>query len=350
MNPTVDAVALLCTVSSILLILLVIRICLFVRRSKDANHTDDDDDNDNDDTSNWLTRNALYVSSSLSRTPSDTVYIPITFGSAVVLITSTADLVTDLVYAVITDFANKWLLIACWVFISLQAIPQIVVGIMAIVMLLDEHQLVVVYIAKWYWKEVISATFDRIKEALTSFIIKDLVRALLWFMVFVVCCLVLLLLSVPLVIWVMVIAPLWTALVIIVHLLASITKLLAIESVQTLIPKLLVRKVEDDSNDGVGEPQNPGQLPTEDEGGTGWKHKIKIKRGVFNGLVLIEIVLESFPQIVISLTNTLMGGEGFDEVTIATLSVSTFVLMNIIWKIGYNVCYENRSDIKEWEI
>ena len=124
----------------------------------------------------------------------------------------------------------------------------------------------------------------------------------------------------------------------IIYILAAITKLLSIEHAQKWISMLLVKVEhnEDNSDKDVKE--------------ASWTNKIKIKRSVFNGLVLIEIILESFPQIIISLTNTLLSGEGFNEITIISLCVSTFVLLNVVWKIGYNICIDKRKDVKEWKI
>ena len=88
---------------------------------------------------------------------------------------------------------HKTLFIACWIFISLQIIPQIIVGIIAIFDMLQDGQLIPWEIANCYWRKVIakylklapffyecvSELTDKMED-LATFKLKDLIKAILW--------------------------------------------------------------------------------------------------------------------------------------------------------------------------
>eukprot|EP01083_Nonionella_stella_P215355 775140_1 len=222
-------------------------------------------------TCHWITRNTSYIASSLANIDNENDnYLPIRFGSVIVLISSIADLTTDLLYASTTTFANKVLLISCWLFISLQIIPQIIIGIIAIVYMLHENELIPWMLTKLYWRHILIkyTSFAQIivdsiiqilqkMQALTTFKLRDLIKALIWIiawiLIIIIVCVLLIIgatlfslgmisIVIAFMIWICIITPLWIVFISLLYIMASITKILSIEHTQTFISKLLVQK------------------------------------------------------------------------------------------------------------
>eukprot|EP01084_Bolivina_argentea_P084717 153171_1 len=301
-------------------------------------------------TCHWIERNTSYIASSLANIDNENDhYLPINFGSIIVLIASTADLTTDLLYAFTANFANKQLFILCWLFISLQVIPQIIIGIIAIIYMLREKELVPSIVTKLCWdyytmkyfsiqKLFIDhrATLQKLQQV-TTFKLKDLMKTFIWIILWIFIIIIMFVLTLVggilfvlvnvvillfFIIWIVIITPMWISLISVIYIIASITKLVSIENVQIFISNLLVKSSEtndnsndndnnnnennndnndNDNNNDSNNNDNANQNRTttnanDSDNSTNWKTKIKIKQNVFNGLILIELILESFPQ------------------------------------------------------
>ena len=79
-----------------------------------------------------------------------------------------------------------------------------------------------------------------------------------------------------------------------------------------------------------------------------FKTKLRIERGVLNGLLLTEILTESLPQILLTVVNTAMMGNEWTFFGVLTISFSTVALSYLFFKIIVNVTNEGKRTVSEW--